>query len=57
MTEAASCLIGENDFRNLCKMDVGNGVVAFRRYVKSARIYKFSNDSGKNFDGKILILF
>ena len=31
MCEAASKLIGEHDFRNLCKMDVGNGVVNFKR--------------------------
>ena len=33
MQEAASALIGEHDFRNLCKMDVGNGVVAYRRHI------------------------
>jgi len=33
MLEAASALIGEHDFRNLCKMDVGNGVVTYRRHI------------------------
>ena len=33
MLEAASTLIGEHDFRNLCKMDVGNGVVTYRRHI------------------------
>jgi len=33
MKEAATALVGEHDFRNLCKMDVGNGVVTFRRYI------------------------
>ena len=31
--EAAGKLIGEHDFRNLCKMDVGNGVTSFRRRI------------------------
>lgn len=36
MSEAADKLIGEHDFRNFCKMDVGNGVVNFvRRIVKA----------------------
>lgn len=33
MMDAGRALIGEHDFRNLCKMDVGNGVVAFRRHI------------------------
>ena len=33
MLKAARSLIGEHDFRNLCKMDVGNGVVTYRRRI------------------------
>jgi len=33
MLEAAKDLVGEHDFRNLCKMDVGNGVVTYRRHI------------------------
>lgn len=33
MLKAANALIGEHDFRNLCKMDVGNGVVTYRRHI------------------------
>jgi tRNA U38,U39,U40 pseudouridine synthase TruA len=33
MGKAASKLVGEHDFRNLCKMDVGNGVTTFKRRV------------------------
>ena len=33
MLQAARALIGEHDFRNLCKMDVGNGVVTYRRRI------------------------
>ena len=35
MLEAAGALIGEHDFRNLCKMDVGNGVVTYRRRISA----------------------
>lgn len=38
MEEAAKLLEGEHDFRNLCKMDVGNGVVQFRRRVEKVWI-------------------
>ena len=33
MREAAGKLVGEHDFRNLCKMDVGNGVTNFKRRI------------------------
>lgn len=38
MNEAATKLIGEHDFRNLCKMDVGNGVVNFTRKILRADV-------------------
>lgn len=38
MREASSYLEGEQDFRNFCKMDVGNGVVEFIRRVEKAWI-------------------
>lgn len=38
MKEACSYLTGSNDYRNLCKMDVGNGVVEFIREIISADI-------------------
>jgi len=38
MQEAASALIGEHDFRNLCKMDVGNGVVTYRRHITAVNL-------------------
>ncbi|KAL5015313.1 hypothetical protein ScPMuIL_009583 [Solemya velum] len=38
MYEASQKLLGEHDFRNLCKMDVGNGVVNFKRRIMSAEI-------------------
>ncbi|XP_063409480.1 uncharacterized protein LOC134692826 [Mytilus trossulus] len=38
MSEAADKLVGEHDFRNFCKMDVGNGVVNFMRRIVKADI-------------------
>lgn len=38
MQQAASALIGEHDFRNLCKMDVGNGVVTYRRHITAVNV-------------------
>lgn len=38
MRTACQYLIGTHDFRNLCKMDVGNGVVTFERDIKYADI-------------------
>lgn len=38
MNEAAQYLVGHHDFRNFCKMDVGNGVVRFDRTVTEARV-------------------
>ena len=33
MREAGRRLVGERDYRNFCKMDVGNGVVTFFRRI------------------------
>lgn len=38
MQKAAQYLLGSHDFRNFCKMDVGNGVVAFDRQIREADI-------------------
>lgn len=38
MKIAAQHLIGEHDFRNFCKMDVGNGVVKFHRRIMDIQI-------------------
>lgn len=50
MKKACKHLVGVHDFRNLCKMDVANGVVAFTREIKGADIYLASKsiaDPGK----------
>jgi tRNA U38,U39,U40 pseudouridine synthase TruA len=33
--DAGAYLVGEHDFRNFCKMDVGNGVVNYHRRITS----------------------
>ena len=38
MKIASQDLIGEHDFRNFCKMDVGNGVVKFHRRIIDVQI-------------------
>ncbi|KAM6043407.1 tRNA pseudouridine(38/39) synthase isoform 2-T2 [Chlamydotis macqueenii] len=38
MDAAAQRYVGTHDFRNLCKMDVANGVVTFQRTILSARV-------------------
>ncbi|KAM9773692.1 tRNA pseudouridine(38/39) synthase [Syngnathus typhle] len=38
MTDAAKRYEGTHDFRNLCKMDVGNGVLQFERTILSATV-------------------
>ncbi|XP_024242770.1 tRNA pseudouridine(38/39) synthase isoform X2 [Oncorhynchus tshawytscha] len=38
MAEAAKRYEGTHDFRNLCKMDVGNGVLQFQRTILSATV-------------------
>lgn len=43
MRKAASYLLGEHDFRNLCKLDVAN-VTNFRREIFSAEIKPFVSD-------------
>lgn len=38
MNQAVQQVVGTHDFRNLCKMDVANGVVQFYRRITSANI-------------------
>lgn len=49
MREAAEYLIGEHDFRNICKMDVAN-VTNFRREIYRADIACFSRNRGSTED-------
>lgn len=44
MKEAAQRLQGSHDFRNLCKMDVGNGVTSFVRQIDKAEVMSETDD-------------
>lgn len=44
MQEAGQHLVGEHDYRNLCKMDVGNGVVNFRRRILAVRVERVKQE-------------
>uniref|UniRef100_A0A182TAS2 tRNA pseudouridine synthase n=1 Tax=Anopheles maculatus TaxID=74869 RepID=A0A182TAS2_9DIPT len=44
MEESICHLVGTHDFRNLCKMDVGNGVVNFVRSIDEIRILPSQGD-------------
>uniref|UniRef100_A0A182NV92 tRNA pseudouridine synthase n=1 Tax=Anopheles dirus TaxID=7168 RepID=A0A182NV92_9DIPT len=46
MEDAARYLLGAHDFRNLCKMDVGNGVISFMRSIDEICIRPSQVDSG-----------
>nr|SVE70493.1 EOG090X083V [Daphnia similis]SVE71748.1 EOG090X083V [Daphnia similis]SVE72376.1 EOG090X083V [Daphnia similis] len=45
MRVAAKYLIGEHDFRNFCKMDVGNGVIKFHRRIMDIQIEAIDNSA------------
>lgn len=51
MNKAGQHLIGEHDFRNLCKMDVANGVVNFRRRIMAVTVTTMDEDSDGGVDG------
>ena len=38
MREGGALLVGSHDFRNFCKMDVGNGVVEFIRRLDAVYV-------------------
>lgn len=44
MKLASRSLVGTHDFRNLCKMDVGNGVTAFVRSILDIEIVPCYNN-------------
>ncbi|OJA14517.1 hypothetical protein AZE42_14105, partial [Rhizopogon vesiculosus] len=49
MQSAATRLIGEHDFRNLCKLDPGKQITNFRRCVMRAQINPVDSDGdGEN---------
>ncbi|KAG1740143.1 pseudouridine synthase [Suillus paluster] len=48
MQSAANLLIGEHDFRNLCKLDPGKQITNFHRCVMHAQINPISAESDKD---------
>ncbi|KAK3921401.1 tRNA pseudouridine(38/39) synthase [Frankliniella fusca] len=59
MRKAAQYVMGTHDFRNLCKMDVGNGVVNYVREIRSICIEDFKGSVSQNnskFDMMVLTL-
>nr|SVE85564.1 EOG090X083V [Daphnia pulicaria] len=49
MRVASQSLIGEHDFRNLCKMDVGNGVIKFDRRIMDIQIEAIDDDKTNSY--------
>lgn len=51
MDKAVKYIIGEHDFRNICKMDVANGVINYKRTIIDAKVsifrQNFRNISGQ----------
>ena len=46
MNEAASYFVGENDFRNFCKIDASKQITNFKRTIMMAQIDKIENQDG-----------
>lgn len=55
MNKAVKYIIGEHDFRNICKMDVANGVINYIRKVINAEVRMYRQDF-RNISGKCFIL-
>lgn len=47
MNYAAQKYVGTHDFRNLCKMDVANGVINFQRTILSAQVQRVGQNLGE----------
>nr|XP_003417471.1 tRNA pseudouridine(38/39) synthase [Loxodonta africana]XP_010595442.1 tRNA pseudouridine(38/39) synthase [Loxodonta africana]XP_023412838.1 tRNA pseudouridine(38/39) synthase [Loxodonta africana]XP_023412839.1 tRNA pseudouridine(38/39) synthase [Loxodonta africana]XP_023412840.1 tRNA pseudouridine(38/39) synthase [Loxodonta africana]XP_023412841.1 tRNA pseudouridine(38/39) synthase [Loxodonta africana] len=48
MSYAAQKYVGTHDFRNLCKMDVANGVINFQRTILSAQVQLVGQSRGED---------
>lgn len=48
---------GTHDFRNLCKMDVGNGVLQFERTILSASVKPIQSQQGSSTEHYDLFVF
>lgn len=50
MDKSVKYAIGDHDFRNICKMDVANGVINFKRTVIDAKV-SMSNQNVEKITG------
>lgn len=57
MNTAVKYIIGTHDFRNICKMDVANGVVSFIRAISNAEVSLCSKDSKRQEISGIILLY
>ncbi|XP_077595164.1 tRNA pseudouridine(38/39) synthase [Stigmatopora nigra] len=57
MAEAAKRYEGTHDFRNLCKMDVGNGVLQFERTILSAKVMPLDHQHATGTDPHDMFVF
>ncbi|XP_077300327.1 tRNA pseudouridine(38/39) synthase [Arctopsyche grandis] len=48
MRQASGYLVGTHDFRNLCKMDVANGVTSYLRHIHSVEVIPENSESQDN---------
>lgn len=56
MKMSAVLLIGRHDYRNFCKMDVGNGVLEFIRKIDDVDIVPLNSNDYKT-GGLLVVLF
>lgn len=52
MNKAAKYVVGDHDFRNICKMDVANGIINFKRTVIDAKVSFVNEQSMEKSTGK-----
>ncbi len=52
MRDAAERLLGENDFRNLCKLDASKQIVSFKRKSYALRSAQFRSSSNTRGSGE-----
>ena len=55
LAEAGNHLVGEHDYRNFCKMDVGNGVVNYHRRIFNVEVQTMS-ESNSSYDICVLVI-
>ncbi|KAB0799640.1 hypothetical protein PPYR_07520 [Photinus pyralis] len=57
MVEGTQFLVGSHDFRNFCKMDVGNGVVKYNRTITHVDILPYSlNKENEEYSMFVLVI-